>query len=84
MVAVNQCATVPGCLSGSDGDADPNRVEIRVLADGLPDGSAEGGAERSALQDPPDRVADSVIQILGHAKAQTEFVEQDVVAHGAS
>jgi hypothetical protein len=84
MVAENPCATVPGCLSGSAGDADPDRVEIRVPADDLSDSPAEGRAKRSALQDPPDRVAGSVIEILGNAEAQMEFIEQDVVAHGSS
>lgn len=68
----------------SDGDADPNRVEIRILMHDLTDGPTKSGAERPALQDPPDRIAGRIVEILGDAKAQMELVEQDVVAPGSS
>ena len=55
-----------------------------MLADDLTDGLAQGGAKRSALQKPPGRVACSLIEMLGNAKAPMELIEQDVVAHGSS
>jgi hypothetical protein len=60
----------------SDAEADSDPVEVSVLTHYLADGATESGAERTALQDSPDRVAGRVIEILGDVKDQLKLVEE--------
>jgi hypothetical protein len=61
--------------SRSAGDADSDRLEIRILADDLADGSAESGLEWPAIQYPLDCFTRGFFQIARYVNGQVHFVE---------
>ena len=73
--------------SGSDRDAYPDRGAFRIRTDDLTNSTkspAQSNSERSALDDSLDGIAGGVIKVRGHTSAEAKFIEEDLVAPGAS